>query len=262
MSERAVLPELEHLLVRAARRRAAPRANRRRWILAVAAAGMLLAGGAAAAATHVFLASGETAGGTFTIESKRVPVGRAAPGSICLQLRFSGRGTAYGCGSRPSRSQPFGLVIADPLDGGDERVVYGLVSEAVARVKLRSAVDSEIEAVTEPNEELWGRFFSMVAPNDGTLQLIGYGAGGQILARLGRIGSTSAPLRSKAEAVRRGDPAGFAPGVSAPQSYMYKGELIDPALSGRLGLACLQERAVFRCYDSEEEAEAAHPQRP
>jgi hypothetical protein len=242
MSEQAILPELE----------------RRRWILAIAVAGALLVAGGAAAATHVLLESGETAGGTFTIESKRVPAvgGNAPGGSICLQLTFSGRGSAYGCGSRPTESRPFGLVIADPLDGGDERVVYGLVSEAIARVNVRGARGSEVETETQANEELWGRFFSMVAPNDGPLQLIGYGADGEKVASLGSTSASSAPPLSKAEAMEQGDPAGFAPGVTAPHVYIYKGEVVDEALAQQLELACLQERAVFRCYDSEAEMES------
>jgi len=143
------------------------------------------------------------------------------------------------------------------LDGGNERVVYGLVSEAIARVKVRGAAGSEVEATTQANEELWGRFFSTVAPNDGALQLIGYGTDGKVVASIGRTtgAAPSDPPLSKAEAIRQGDPAGFAPGFTAPNTYVYKGKVVDSSLSVRLGLACVQERVVFRCYDSEAEAE-------
>jgi len=258
MIDQAVLPELEHLLVRAARRRAVPRLRQRRWILAAAAIGALLLAAAAAAATSVILARGETDGGTFTIEARRVPVPeRNGPSSsICLQLTFSGRGSAYGCGSQPRPARPFGLVIADPLDGGDDRVVYGLVSEAVKQVGVLGGDGGEVEAETVANRDLWGRFFYAVAPNGGPLQLVGYGADGQIIARLGNFAPAPAPPKSRAEARAQGDPAGFAPTVAPPKTYVYRGRQITSALVVRKGLACMQGQAELRCFDNEAEAEA------
>lgn len=257
----STLPELEHLLVRAARRRTARRVGRRRWILAVAAASLLLAGGAAAA-TVFELASGKTAGGTFSIEMAPTVGGNASQGSICLQLTFSGRGPSYGCGGRPTASKPFGLVVADPLDNSDERVVYGLVASAISRVRVLGGAGSEVEVATRKQVALPGRFFSVVAPNDGQIELVGYGGKGREVARLGSLDPPLKPSVSKAQAMEQGDPAGFAPGVAAPETYLYKGEPVDPSVATRLELACLQERTVFRCFDSAAEAEDNRGNRP
>ena len=84
-----ILPELERLLIRAARRQAAPRFGRRRWALAAAAAALVLAGGAVAATGVFRIADGDTSKGVFTIESRPVPAaGRGEPsrGSVCLQF--------------------------------------------------------------------------------------------------------------------------------------------------------------------------------
>lgn len=252
------LPQLEHLLVRAARRRAAPRFARRRWALSIAAASLLTAA-VAAAATGVFeLASGETEGGTFRVERVApARAGGASVGPICLRLTFSGRGAAYGCGERPAASRPFGLVVADPLDSGAERVVYGLVVGEISRVKVLGGEGSETEAQTREEAELPGRFFAVVAPSDGRIELVGYDDAGGVIARIGGVdGEAGRPL-SKADAVEQGDPAGFAPAVPAPETYLYEGEPIDPGVVSRLGLACLEGRAVARCYDSPTEGERA-----
>jgi hypothetical protein len=175
-----------------------------------------------------------------------------------LQLIFSGRGSAYGCGDRPTDSKPFGLVIADPLDNAGERVVYGLVAGAISRVTVLGGGGSEVEAATREQDALPGRFFSVVAPDGGRIELVGYDTNGKEVARIGSLAPRSDPPLSKAEAMKQGDPAGFAPGVAAPEAYVYKGEQIDPGVALRLELVCLQERAVFRCFDSMAEAEAAH----
>jgi hypothetical protein len=44
-TQQSILPELEHLLIRAARRQTTPRFGRRRWILATTAVALVLAGG-------------------------------------------------------------------------------------------------------------------------------------------------------------------------------------------------------------------------
>lgn len=256
----AVLPELEHLLVRAARHRAAPRFGRRRWSLAVAAAALLLLAGVAGAATGVLkIAGGSTSDGSFVIEGQVAPPGgqEERDGSICLQLSFADRGSAYGCGDEPSAEKPFGLVIADPLGGGGERVVYGLVSDDIARVSVFGGGGSHVDAATRPKAELPGRFFSVVAPNDGRIELIGHSVDGKEIARLGGLDEPSQPPLSKAQAMAQGDPAGFAPGIAPPSSYDYKGEDIGPGVATRLELVCLQGRDQIRCYDSEEEMEAA-----
>jgi hypothetical protein len=258
VNDQAVLPELEHLLVRAARRRTAPRRLRqRRWILAAAAIGALLLA-AAAAATSVILASGETDGGTFTIEARQVPPpnGNGPDSSICLQLTFSGRGSAYGCGIQPSPSRPFGLVVADPLDGRDDRVVYGLVSDAVKQVRVLGGGGGYVEAATEANKDLWGRFFYAIAPNEEHLKLVGYGGDGQIVGTLGNVAPAPAPPRSKMEARKQGDPAGFAPAIAPPEIFLYRGREITSAVVRRNGLACMQGRTGFHCFDTEAEIEA------
>jgi len=257
-SQAATLPQLEHLLVRAARHRTGARFARRRWALSVAAAS-LLAAGAAVAATDVFeLASGETEGGIFRVERATRVTGRDAPaGSVCLQLTFSGRGAAYGCGARPTGSRPFGLVIADPLDNGAERVVYGLVVDAISRIRVLGGKGSETAAATGEQAGLPGRFFAIVVPSDGRIELVGYDDGGGEIARIGSIGGEETRPLSKAEAIEQGDPAGFAPAVPAPETYLYEDEPIDPGGVSQRGLACLEGRVVVRCYDSATEAERA-----
>jgi len=115
--EPPVLPELEQLLVRAARRRAAPRFGRRRWALAVALGALVLAAAAAAATGVLRIAGGTTAHGTFSVERAVGPGVRQGGSSVCLQLRYNGRGPSYGCGEAPTAAQPFGLVVADRYRG-------------------------------------------------------------------------------------------------------------------------------------------------
>lgn len=232
----ATLPELEQLLVRAARRRARPRLGARRWTLAIAAASLLLAGGAAAAATGVLeIEGGETTDGSFRIEGEVTPPSRrvAHDDSVCLRLRFGDRGAAYGCGTRPSDRKPFGLVVADSLDMGGERVVYGLVAGEVERIRVLGGGGSRADAATREQAGLPGRYFSVVAPDDGQIELIAYDAGGEEVARLGSIEPPSEPPLSRAEAIAQGDPAGFAPTVPAPG---VRGEEIivpGPSTAGR-----------------------------
>jgi hypothetical protein len=263
-AQTSTLPELEHLLIRAARRRAAPNSGRRRLVLATAAATLLLVAGAAAAATDMFQIAGKASNGTFNIESRVVPSNGSEEhqDSICLQLRFEERGAAYGCGVRPTAAKPFGLVIADPLNNGDERVIYGLVSSDISRVSVRGGGGSQIDAVTGEKAELPGRFFYVVAPNDGRIELVGYNADGEERARLGNLESPADPPLSRAEAMAQGDPAGFAPGFAPPSAYVYRGESISPAKATRLKLVCSQGREIFHCYDSEAEAEAAVGTKP
>ncbi len=143
-----VLPELEQLLVRAARRRAARRLPRRRWVLAVAVGALVLAAAAAAATGVLDITSGRTAHGTFTVQRASIP-GSEHGGPICLQLRYDGRDPSYGCGEPPSAGKPFGLLVADPLaEGSPERVVYGLVADDVARVAVLGRGGHRAEADT------------------------------------------------------------------------------------------------------------------
>lgn len=214
----AVLPALEHLLVRAARRRSAPRFGRRRWMLATAAAALVLVGGAAAATGVIHVTDGDTSKGTFSIESRPVPAafpGEPQRGSVCLQLAYSEGGTSYGCGEKPTAAEPFGLLVADSLTRGSrERVMYGLVESDIARVSVLGKQPTD--AVTEVEKGLPGRFFVVLVPHLGRIEVVGYDAAGHERARIGSLAEPSHPPLSHAEAVAQGDPAGFAPTAAPP----------------------------------------------
>jgi hypothetical protein len=254
-----ILPELEHLLLRAARRRTASHFGRRRWILAAAAAALLLAAGAAATTDVLHVAEGQTARGTFSIESRPVPanaMGEPSRGSVCLQLLYDGGGPSYGCGTRPTADEPFGLVVADSLEEGSrERVIYGLVASDITRVSVLGDEDEHTDAVTEVKEGLPGRFFVVPVPHLGRIELIGYDSAGDERARIGGLTPPAHPPHSKAEAVAQGDPAGFAPTVAPPDSFKYQGKSITAAQAVQLKLTCIQGREEFRCYDTQAEAE-------
>jgi hypothetical protein len=255
--EPPVLPELEQLLVRAARWRAAPRLGRRRWVFAVAVGALVLAAAAAAATGVIRIASGTTAGGTFSVERATLP-GEAHAGSICLQLRYNGRGPSYGCGEAPTAAKPFGLVIADQLEEGSrERVIYGLVGGEVARVSALGEGGERTDAATEPKEGLPGRFFAVVVPHLGRIELVGYDSAGKQVALIGSLAEPAHPPHSKAEAVAQGDPAGFAPTVPNSSHFVFQGHGISEAEVTRRDLACLEGREVNRCYRSVAELEAA-----
>ena len=260
--ESPTLPQLEQLLVRAARRRISPRAARgRRWVLAVAAASLVLVGGAAAATGVIHLADGTTPDGSYAIETRQptsVDASEERPGSICLQLRFNAGRPAYGCGDAPSASNAFGLLIADSLQGSGERVIYGLVTEEIAKIAVLHPGGDRTVALTEPKLGVPGRFFSVAAPNDGQIALVGYDSAGIEVARAGSLAQqTEAPPHSRQEAIEQGDPAGFAPTAPPSTSLTYQGRPITPAEIKRLELACLESGSETRCYDSTAEAEEA-----
>lgn len=262
--EPAVLPALERLLVRGARHGVEPRRRvRRRWFLAAAAAALTLAAGAGAATGLLPIAEGETEHGTYTVERRSTsdPAGsEPSAGKVCLQLRFEGRGPSYGCGDAPTVSQPFGLLVADPLEeGSGERVVYGLVSDEIASISVLGNRGEQTKAVTEPQAGLPGRFFAVVTPHLGRIEVVGYDEAGRERARIGSRARPDHSPGSKAEAMAQGDPAGFAPTVPTPSTYLYRGENITEAEAMRLQLACLEERTRFRCFDSASEAETSRP---
>jgi hypothetical protein len=221
-AQQSILPELEHLLIRAARRQTAPRLGRRRWILAAAAIALALAGGAAAATGVLHIAEGDTSKGTFSIERRPVPAtgpGEPSRGSVCLQLSYDERGTSYGCGDKPTAARPFGLLVADsvaesPEDESRERVIYGLVTSDIERVNVLGK--RPISTVTEFKKGLPGRFFVVLVPHLGRIEVVGYDASGQERARIGSLARPSHPPLSHAEAVAQGDPAGFAPAFAPP----------------------------------------------
>ena len=252
-TESSILPELEHLLLRAARRRAAPRLRRRRWVLATVSASLVLVGGAAAATGVVHIADGRTSKGTYSIDSRPVPSNVTAQeleGSICLQLRYNEGAPAYSCGARPSAEEPFGLVIADSLAGSQQRVIYGFVSSQIFRVRVLGEADGHADALTEVKAGLPGRFFSVIVPNQGRIALVGYDAVGKERARVGSLAQPAHPPRSHDEAVAQGDPAGFAPTVAPPTSFSYQGKSITPSEASQLGLTCAQNREGVHCYES------------
>jgi hypothetical protein len=260
----AVLPGLEQLLVRAAQSGAAPRPRvRRRWFLAAVAAALVLAAGAAAATGLLPITEGETDRGIYTVEpvsiSDLAGIDSSA-GEVCLQLRLEGRGRSYGCGDAPTSSQPFGLVVADPLgEGSHERVVYGLVSDQIARISVLGERGERTESAANPQAGLPGRFFAVVVPHLGRIEIVGYDETGRERARIGRRARPNHPPRSRSEAQAQGDPAGFAPTVPTPSTYLYRGKTITEAEAMRMQLACLQERTRFRCFDSASEVEDSQP---
>lgn len=258
VADTPALPQLEQLLVRAARRHAVPKLTRRRWTLAVALASLTLAGGAAAAGGVLHIADGTTSEGSYSVEGG--PSSTAAreelPGSICLQLRYNDRGPAYGCGDRPSAREPFGLVVADPLGESPERVIYGLVANEIATVAVLHPDGGRTTAQTEAKPPLPGRFFSVAVQKDRQIDLIGYDFAGKRVAEIGSLAPPTEPPLSRRQAIEQGDPAGFAPGVAAPGSVNYQGHDIAPSEVVKLHLSCIESREVTRCYGSPAEIPA------
>lgn len=271
----ATLPELEWLLSDAAARRFAPRTRRRPWALPLAFAALLVAGGIATAATGVLgggaeIETGATSSGPYAIRIK--PANHYPPsGPICLQLQYTGLRPAYKCGYAPSAERPFGLVVADATPAANdpeavppERVIYGLASEETVRVQVLGVAGADAtEAITDTviRPGLPGRYFSIVVPNQGRIELVGYDESG---GEVGRAGSLTAPAQRTADGLipAPGDPAVFAPTATPASVYSYRGEDIDPKRAQELGLVCVEDLAEVRCYDSVGELNAAEPGDP
>jgi hypothetical protein len=270
----ATLPELEALLVAAATPRVAKRLPiRHRLGMPLAFAGLLATAGITAASAGVF------GGGGPAIDSGTTPTGDYASGSyvirikpdssrahhggpICLQLQFAGSRPAYGCGSAPTAAEPFGLVIADGLsEGAVERVIYGLVADDITRVSALGEGSQHYDAETVAKHGLPGRYFSLTAPNEGRIELVGFDASGAEVARIGSRATPDHPPLSHDEAVAQGDPAGFAPTAVPASSFEYRGESIEPSKADELGLVCVDSLQTVYCYDSVEQANAAAPRR-
>lgn len=264
------LPELERLLSDAARRRFAPRSNRRGWAFPIAFAALVAAGGIAAAATGVFgggaeIETGATSSGAYAI---RIKPSKPSPhtGPVCLQLQYAELRPAYKCGYAPSEERPFGLVVADATPAVNdpeavpaERVIYGLASEEIVRVGVLGVPGADSgQAITDtvPRPGLPGRYFSIVVPNEGRIELVGWDEPG---AEVGRAGSLTEPERRTADGLipAPGDPAVFAPTATPASVYSYRGEDIDPKQAQDLGLVCVEDLAEVRCYDSVGELNAA-----
>jgi hypothetical protein len=234
--------------------------NRRR-LPGLTVAVVLLACGGAAATTGVFhIASGRVSSGTYYIS--RAPASTEHGGGICLELAYAGRSPEYGCGQPPTLAKPFGVVVADSLGGSRVQIIYGLVSADILRVDVVGAPGHRGTDRTTSKAGLPGRFFSLVVPAEGQIELVGYGATGDELAR---IGSRARPIRnaeSKEDAVAQGDPAGFTPAVPLPTSFSYEGKAIPANTAARDGLACAQDRDGVHCYDSVAAMTAAHARHP
>jgi hypothetical protein len=260
------LPGLRAGLVVAAAKRYRVPARNRRWFTPLAFAALLLAAGGALAATAIFrnrdvIDTGQTGG---TGESAGPYAIRIAPSHtdpehpICLQLRFQSSRPAYGCGVAPTARQPFGLVVADGMsEESAERVIYGLVSADVARVSSLGE-SSTVEAVTttEDRPGLPGRYFSLIVPDEGKIELAGFNTSGAEIAHIGSHEEFRAPPLSRAQAIVQGDPAGFAPTVVLAGKYVYDGERIEPRKAGRENLICVETRSAVNCFDTLLEAQA------
>jgi hypothetical protein len=252
--EPPLLPGLEQALVRAARARRAHRLPRRRWALAVALGLVVLAAGVATATGVLDVTSGKTAHGTFTVKRRALSAveGEVPAGSICLELTYRGdglrAGTSYGCGRAPSPARPFGLVTVDYLaEGLHEEVAYGLVAGGITRVAVLGPGGRHTYADTEAKEDLPGRFFAVVVPHRGQVELVGYGSDGRVRARIGSLAPPDHPPRSKEEAVEQGEQMGFAPTLTQPRLYL-EGQPIDSAEVRRLKLDCAFGRTVGICF--------------
>lgn len=253
--EPAVLPDLERELLRAARRRAAPARGRRRWRrtgLLGLAAGLVVAGGATATVQLLTVDRGATSQGAYTIETRPAPDGK-----VCLQLRYTGHAPAYGCGVVPDAATPLGVVVADsaPVAGDGvlpERVVYGLAAAHVARVDVIDADGAPHAATPRRVDGVPGRFFTVTVENEGRIELRAYDDAGRQVARVGSHARPARKPQSHAEAVAQGDPAGFAPGVAAPDRYRLDGRPISAARFAALmkadrPLSCTQTRDELLC---------------
>ena len=236
-----VLPELEQLLVRAARG-ARPRAS-------AGAAGSSRSRSAPSSSppprqrppASCASPAGRRRTAAFSVERAVAPGVRQGGSSVCLQLRYNGRGPSYGCGEAPTAAQPFGLVVADRLEEGSrERVIYGLAGGDIARVAALGKGGEHTDAATEPKDGLPGRFFAVVVPHLGRIELVGYDSAGKEVARIGSLARPAHPPHSKAEAVAQGDPAGFAPTIPISSHFVFEGHDISEAEATRRGLACLE----------------------
>jgi hypothetical protein len=260
----ATLPELERLLVVAA----AGAARRRRWRWPVALGSFVAIGAVAAAAAGVFYGegstvdSGQTEVGTYVVEIKSDS--KSTPDDeICLQLRLGDGRPAYGCGVAPSAAKPFGVLIASYASESDagaepaERIFYGLVTSEISRVSVLGEGDEHVDADTVLKPGLPGRYFSLIAPTEERIEIVGFNASGAEVARIGsREEPTHQPL-SHDDAVAQGDPAGFAPTAVPVRHFSYQGEEITPEQASELGLVCVEGSERPPCYDSDEEAIAA-----
>jgi hypothetical protein len=238
------LPELEQLLVHAARSRAQARPWRNRAPI-VFGFSLVVCASAAAATTTGILSGGHTQRGPYAIQSRAAPA--SSSDGVCLQLREAGDGPAYGCGHAPTPDRPFGLVIADSLNASPERVIYGLVSGEAATVRVLGRGAAYTTATTTPKPGLPGRFFTATVPNSGRIELLAIARDGSTIGHIGNRANPRHPPRSQAEAVAQGNPAGFAPAIPAPTSFTYQGHRIKPSDAARRGLVCTQNRRGVNC---------------
>jgi hypothetical protein len=139
-------------------------------------------------------------------------------------------------------------VIVDYLaEGLHEEVAYGLVADGVARVAVLGSGGRHTYATTEAKDGLPGRFFAVVVPHRGRVELVAYASDGRVVAR---VGSLSGPVdaHSKEEARAEGLQAGFAPTIESPQEIIFEGRRISGAELRRLRPSCAFGRTVAICF--------------
>lgn len=224
---------------------------RRTGVLTVAAV-VSLAGVAVAATQIMSLDEGSTAYGRYEIT--RAP----DQGSmVCMNLRYKGHQPSYGCDVAPSRERPFGLVIADSGSSPSERLIYGLVSDDARRVTALTNDGARVDAPAELRDDLPGRFFSMVVPNNGGVELVAYDAADRHMAHLGDRDPNEAGVQpgrptTRDELRQRGEPLGYAPSVAMPDRFSYRGGTIARDDAARRGLSCTQDIDGVRCTDGQD----------
>lgn len=255
----ATLTELERILVAAASRRYAPRRFRRRYSVPAALFAALAVTGGALAATGVLsgdgpeIERGATANGPYAIRIKPNSPGNHS-GPVCLQLQWKDIPPGYRCGYPPSSERPFGLVVADATPVGEnpgpvsQRVIYGIVSDEVERVSVLGSEVGETGTQAISRQRLPGRYFSIVVPNEGMIELVGYDASGE---EVGRIGSLTEPAQRTEDGIipAPGDPAVFAPTATPPRDVSYNGRQIKMRRAAQLGLDCAITLEEVRCFD-------------
>jgi hypothetical protein len=150
------------------------------------------------------------------------------------------------------------LVIVDGQgEGSAQRIVYGLVDRSIARVGVLESGGRTFLAEATTRPELPGRYFSLVVPNEGQVELVGFDQSGSEIARIGSLKPPEHLPTSHDEAVAQGDPSGFAPTATPAAMFEYRGEPITPEAAAEQDLKCIDSLREVVCYDSIEELNAS-----
>ena len=248
----STLPDLEAELLSAARRATASRWPWRRAGALALAGAALLAAGAGAATQLTNIAGGSTEKGRYEIAR-----GPDTAGGVCLTLRYEGHRPAFGCSDRPDEQHPFGLVVVDSSEGSNARIIYGLVSPAVAHISALGDGDESVQATPRVAQDLPGRFFSVTVADRGRVELVAYDAADREIARLGSRAEPTQPAHSLEELRSQGNPIGFAAVFPAADAVQYRGRSLTADEVVRLGLTCGPAQDVVSCYDTKQQMEAA-----